>query len=112
MSNPFNVPGFGGAFKGMEYRATLSVDTTSVTEQLTNMRSGLASTNYLLRMLGLPPEQRQALVQIQRSIAIFRTLQMVSQGTGLMRLGTMAARSAGLGRFTGAIRVVKKLAGN
>lgn len=93
----------------MSYHASISADSTALQGDLMGLRSSLASTNWMLRALGVPTDQRRALMEIQKAIRIIRICQMVSQGSGLMSLGSMGLRAIGLGNAVGGVRIVRKL---
>jgi hypothetical protein len=84
----------------MSYLAHISVDTVEMQDGLKDMRLALSRTSWYLRVLGLPPEQRQALTQMLGFIRTLYTLQMLLSATtmtGALRKGAMLMRVAGLG---------------
>jgi hypothetical protein len=92
----------------MSYKANISVDTVEMQKELTNVRFALARTNWMLRAMGLPADQRKAIMEIQRAVSYIRMLQMIMAG------GTTAALVTRIiGKFYPGVRqvtvMVKKL---
>jgi len=90
------------------YEGNISVNTESVKGELGSLRSTLASTNWALRVLGLPPESRKSLVEIQKMIRYIRMLQMLTSGSSYMGPASMLLRTVGLGNVIGGIRILRK----
>ena len=91
----------------MSYRATITAETSEFQSGLMDLRMGLSKVNWLMRVLGLPPEQRKAFVEMQRMIRTLHTLRMILAGTSITG-GLMAGlRMAGLGSYGSAVRNFK-----
>jgi len=93
----------------MSYHATITANTAELQGDLGSLRSSLASTNWMLRALGIPTDQRRALMEIQRAIRYFRMLQMLASGAGVMSAATIGLRAIGAGQAVGGVRILRKL---
>ena len=93
----------------MSYHASITADSSELRSDLMGLRSSLASTNWMLRALGVPADSRRALMEFQRAIRYIRMLQMLSAGVGAMSMLTMGLRMAGAGQAVGGVRILRKL---
>lgn len=93
----------------MSYHATITANSSEFRSDLGSLRSSLASTNWAMRVMGIPPEYRKAMTEIRKAIQIIRTLQMVSQGGGITSAISMGLRMAGFGGVSGGLGQIRKL---
>jgi len=91
------------------YKADVSINTEKASGELSSLRTSLASTNWALKVLGLPPSARASLTQIRRMISYIRVLQMLTSGSSYMGPLSMGLRAVGLGNVIGGIRIINKL---
>lgn len=94
----------------MSYHASISANSDELRTDLAGLRSSLASTNWALRALGVPADQRRALIELRRALMVLNTLQMISQFSGGMSAISLVARATGFGGAIGGIKIVRKLA--
>lgn len=90
----------------MSYKVSITTETGEFKEGLLDLRTGLARTNWYLKLLGMPADQRKAITQMMSVIRTLRTLQMLVTATSIASGLTSVVRIAGLGRYN---RVIKDL---
>jgi hypothetical protein len=91
----------------MSYKATITTETSDMQADLGDLRTSLSKVNWLMRVLGVPPDQRQAFVEMQKMIRTLNTLRMILSVTSIAGTATGVLRLAGLGRYGQIIRNAK-----
>lgn len=84
----------------MSYKAIITAETSEMTEGLRDLRMSLSKANWLMRVLGLPPDQKKAFMEMQKMIRTVYSLQILLSATtmaGALRKGPMLLRIVGAG---------------
>lgn len=89
-----------------QYNGKIKITTAEVEKDLKSLRSSLAATSWALRALGVSPELKKSIMEVQRAIWIIKTLQMISTGGGIMSAARLGLGAIGLGKLTGGIRAI------
>lgn len=95
------------AESGCDYGAHVKYDAQDLERDMMKLRASLAAVNWAMRALGVPPELRQAMMEVQRAVYVFNVCRMLAQGSGAMSAIRMGLSAVGLGQVTGGVRALR-----